>query len=308
MKKVILVDGNNLLYRSYYATAYNGNMMMNSKNFPTNALYGFVNMMNKIIDEEKPTYIMVAFDKGKTFRHDKYETYKAGRSETPDELKMQFPKAKEILDALGIKYYEIDNYEADDIIGTFASKISDNDEYAATIISSDKDLLQLITDDVEVKLLKTKDYIRMNKQVFIDTYGIEPIKMIDLKALMGDSSDNIPGVKGIGEKTALKLLTEYKSLENIYDNIDSIKGSVKDKLITYKDDAYMSKDLATIYKEVPLDINFDDIKYTNGDLDKINLIYNELEFYSLLKKNNEASKKVEKREEIVKIFEKHSFQ
>lgn len=303
MKKVILVDGNNLLYRSYYATAYNGNMMMNSKNFPTNALYGFVNMMNKIIDEEKPTYIMVAFDKGKTFRHDKYETYKAGRSETPDELKMQFPKAKEILDALGIKYYEIDNYEADDIIGTFASKISDNDEYAATIISSDKDLLQLITDDVEVKLLKTKDYIRMNKQVFIDTYGIEPIKMIDLKALMGDSSDNIPGVKGIGEKTALKLLTEYKSLENIYDNIDSIKGSVKDKLITYKDDAYMSKDLATIYKEVPLDINFDDIKYTNGDLDKINLIYNELEFYSLLKKNNEASKKIEKREEIVKIFE-----
>ena len=235
MKKVILVDGNNLLYRSYYATAYNGNMMMNSKNFPTNALYGFVNMMNKIIDEEKPTYIMVAFDKGKTFRHDKYETYKAGRSETPDELKMQFPKAKEILDALGIKYYEIDNYEADDIIGTFASKISDNDEYVATIISSDKDLLQLITDDVEVKLLKTKDYIRMNKQVFIDTYGIEPIKMIDLKALMGDSSDNIPGVKGIGEKTALKLLTEYKSLENIYDNIDSIKGSVKDKLITYKE-------------------------------------------------------------------------
>ena len=136
MEKVILIDGNNILFRSYYATAYNGNTMKNSKGFPTNALYGLVNMMNKIINEENPTHVMVAFDKGKTFRHDKYDTYKDGRMETPDELKMQFPKAKELVEAMGIKYFEIDNYEADDIIGTFAKKCNNNPNYNAVIISS----------------------------------------------------------------------------------------------------------------------------------------------------------------------------
>ena len=129
MKKIILVDGNNLLFRSFYATAYQGVIMKNSKGFPTNALYGFINMMNKIIKEENPSYIMVAFDKGKTFRHDKYEEYKAGRSETPDELKLQFPKAKEVLEAMGIKYYETDNYEADDIIGTLSKQIDEKEDY-----------------------------------------------------------------------------------------------------------------------------------------------------------------------------------
>ena len=204
MKKVILVDGNNLLFRSYYATAYSGNIMRNKKGFPTNGLYGFVNMINKIISEENPTYMAVAFDVGKTFRHENYDNYKAGRIETPDDLKKQFPKAKEILNAMGIKYLECDGYEADDIIGTLSKMIDDNDDYIATIVSSDKDLLQLISDDVTVKLLKTKDYIMMNRDTFYETYGIEPIKMIDLKSLMGDASDNIPGVKGIGEKTAKK--------------------------------------------------------------------------------------------------------
>ena len=209
MKKVILVDGNNLLFRSYYATAYSGNIMRNSKGFPTNGLYGFINMINKIINEENPSYIMVAFDKGKTFRHEKYKDYKTGRIETPEELKEQFPIAKELCLAMGIKYFEIDNYEADDIIGTFSKEIDINDDYIGTIVSSDKDLLQLISNDIDVKLLKSKDYIRMDEQVFIDTYGIKPIRMIDLKGLMGDPSDHIPGVKGIGEKTALKLLQEY---------------------------------------------------------------------------------------------------
>ena len=142
MDKIILVDGNNLLFRSYYATAYNGNFMKNSKGFPTNALFGFVNMINKIVAEEKPVYMIVAFDKGKTFRHDKYEDYKGGRIETPDELKMQFPIAKQLLTAMGIKYYEIDNYEADDIIGTFAKFCDIEERFIGTIISSDKDLLQ----------------------------------------------------------------------------------------------------------------------------------------------------------------------
>jgi len=288
-----MVDGNNLLFRSYYATAYNGNFMKNSKGFPTNALFGFVNMINKIIAEEKPVYIVVAFDKGKTFRHEKFDFYKGGRSETPDELKMQFPLAKELLTAMGIKYYEIDNYEADDIIGTFA-KYCDipEDNYEGLIVSSDKDLLQLISKQVEIKLLKSKDYIRYNEDSFKQEWGIDPINIIDLKALMGDPSDNIPGVKGIGEKTALKLLKEYKTLDGIYENIDSIKGSLHDKLVLDKDNAYMSYEIATIYKDVPMEINIPDIKYL-GPTENLAIMYEDLEFYSFLK-NIKKEEKLEK--------------
>lgn len=283
LKRAILIDGNNLLFRSYYATAYTGNTMKNSKGFPTNALFGFVNMMNKIINEENPEYIMVAFDKGKNFRHEKYDNYKAGRIETPKELLDQFPIAKEILKYMGIVSLEIDNYEADDIIGTFA-KMADLDKaYDATIISSDKDLLQLISDDVDVKLLKQKDYIMMNKNTFFKEYGIEPIRIIDLKALEGDKSDNIPGVKGVGEKTALNLLREYGTLENIYDNIDNIKGKLKDKLIADKDNAFFSKELATIYKDIDFDISFEDLKRKEIDEEKLYNLYEELEFYSFIK-------------------------
>lgn len=283
MKKIIMVDGNNLLFRSYYATAYTGNLMYNSKGFPTNAIYGFVNMINKIISEEKPEYMIVAFDKGKTFRHDRYEEYKAGRSETPDELQKQFPLAKDILTHMGIKYYEIDDYEADDIIGTFAQYCDIESEYIGTIISSDKDLLQLLSNDVDIKLLKQKDHIRYNGESFKEEFGIDPIKVIDLKALQGDPSDNIPGVKGIGEKTALKLLREYGSLDNVYNNIDNIKGKLRENLIADKDKAYLSYELATIVKDVPMEITIDDIKYKEGNLDELNRIYEELEFYSLLK-------------------------
>lgn len=285
VEKIILVDGNNLLFRSYYATAYNGNFMKNSKGFPTNGLFGFTNMINKIILEEKPVYMIVAFDKGKTFRHDKYEEYKGGRIETPNELKLQFPVAKELLTCMGIKYYEIDNYEADDIIGTFAEYCNKDSDYIGTIISSDKDLLQLISSDVDIKLLKTKDYIRYNEKTFFDDYGIEPKRIVDLKALMGDSSDNIPGVKGVGEKTALKLLQEYKTLDGIYENIDSIKGSLHDKLVSDKENAYKSYDLATIVRNVPVEINLEDIKYLGPNHTKLNELYDNLEFYSFKKKD-----------------------
>ena len=284
MKKIILVDGNNLLFRSFYATAYQGVIMKNSKGFPTNALYGFINMMNKIIKEENPSYIMVAFDKGKTFRHDKYEEYKAGRSETPDELKLQFPKAKEVLEAMGIKYYETDNYEADDIIGTLAKIVDEEDEFIATIVSSDKDLLQLISDEVTVKLLKQTGHIMMTREEFKNTYQVEPIRMIDLKALMGDSSDHIPGVKGIGEKTAISLISKYGSLDELYNNIDSVSGKTKEKLLADKYNAYMSYDLATIYREVPLDFTLDDCKYNPTDNSKFKELLEEFEFHSLLKK------------------------
>ena len=288
MEKIIMVDGNNLLFRSYYATAYNGNFMKNSKGFPTNALFGFTNMINKIVLEEKPVYIIVAFDKGKTFRHEKYADYKAGRIEMPDELRMQFPIAKELLGYMGIKSYEIDNYEADDIIGTF-SKYCDSKNYEGLIISSDKDLLQLINEDVSIKLLKTKDYIRYNPTTFKEDWGIEPKQIIDLKALMGDSSDNIPGVRGIGEKTAIKLLQEYGTLDNLYNNIGSIKGKMQEKLIEDKNNAYMSYELATINCEIPVEINLEDIKMQPKNSQKLNDIYEELEFYSFLKKEDKVA-------------------
>ena len=283
MKKIILVDGNNLMFRSYYATAYTGNFMKNSKGDPTNALYGFVSMINKIIEEEKPEYMVVAFDIGKNFRHEKYEQYKAGRIETPEELKVQMPRAKVLLDAMGIKHIEVENYEADDIIGTISKMAYDDKEFDALIVSSDKDLLQLINEEVEVKLLKTKGYIRYNPDSFEADYGIKPIRMIDLKALMGDPSDNVPGVKGIGEKTALKLLQEYGTLENIYENINRIKGALHDKLVNDKENAFFSKDICTICLEVPIKEKLEDLKYL-GPTDKLEEIYTNLEFYSLLKK------------------------
>ena len=292
MKKIIMIDGNNLMFRSYYATAYNGNFMNNSKGFPTNALFGFTNMIHKIINEEIPEYMIVAFDKGKTFRHEEYEGYKDGRVETPDELKKQFPKAKELLTAMGIKYYEIDGYEADDIIGTFAKFCDDDKDFIGTIVSSDKDLLQLISSDVDIKLLKQKDYIRYNEKTFEKDYGIKPINVIDLKALMGDPSDNIPGVKGVGEKTALKLLHEYKTLDGIYENIENIKGKIKEKLINDKENAYKSYHLATIIKEVPMQISIEDTKYQKEDKEKLKQIYEDLEFYSFLKK--EEKKEIKK--------------
>lgn len=307
MKKVILVDGNNLLFRSYYATAYTGNIMKNSKGFPTNAIYGFINMINKIISEEKPEYMMIAFDKGKTFRHDKYTSYKDGRSETPQELKDQFPVAKQICEAMGIHYFEIDNYEADDIIGTFAKKVNENPDFIATIVSSDKDLLQLITEEVDVKLLKQTGFIRMDRNLFKETYGVEPIGMIDLKALMGDASDNIPGVKGIGEKTAISLLSKYQTLDNLYNHIDEISGKTKEKLLLDKENAYMSQDIATIFCEVPINTDLENIHYHGMNALEYIQLLEELEFYSLIKKLDidkdmlESNRKKEVVQEEVKV-------
>ena len=282
MNKIVLVDGNNLLFRSYYATAYSGNFMNNSKGFPTNGLYGLVNMLNKIIKEENPKYMLVAFDKGKTFRHEEYKEYKEGRIKMPDDLAKQFVVAKELIPLMGIKCLEVENYEADDIIGTYSRLASENEDFDGLIVSSDKDLLQLINKENTVKLLKSKDYIMMDEKEFFKEYGITPDKMIDLKGLMGDSSDNIPGVKGIGEKTALKLLQKYDSIEGIYENIEDITGSTKDKLIEGKESAFMSKKIATIYKEVPVTYSLEELTYT-GPTEELKDMYNELEFYSFLK-------------------------
>ena len=294
MKKVILVDGNNLMFRSYFATAYSGSLMKNSKGQATNALYGFVNMINKIIMEEKPTYMVVAFDIGKNFRHEKYKDYKAGRNATPDDLKSQMPIARKLLDAMGIKYLEMEGYEADDIIGTLAKEADLDPEYDALIVSSDHDLLQLISPQVGMKMLKSKDATYYTKDSFKEEYGFEPIKIIDLKSLMGDSSDNIPGVKGIGEKTAMSLIQKYGSLDGVYEHIDEIKGKMKEKLDTDKDNAYFSFDLATIYRDVPLEIDLSDLSYDGPKIGELKEIYQELEFHSFLKNLNFDTKSEEK--------------
>lgn len=283
MKRLVLVDGNNLMFRAYFATAYSGSILRNSMGLPTNALYGFISMINKIITEEKPEYMVVAFDIGKNFRKEKYAFYKEGRNATPEDLKIQMPIARTILDGMGIKHLELAPYEADDIIGTLVNQAAKDVDFAPLIVSSDKDLLQLINFETEVKLLKQSDYIRYNEDSFKKEWGIDPIKIIDLKALMGDTSDNIPGVKGVGEKTALKLLQRYGSLDGIYENIDNIKGSIHEKLVNDKENAYMSFQIATIYQEVPLNVNFEDLRYLGSQPSLIDTL-KDLEFYSFIKK------------------------
>ena len=283
-KKIVLIDGNNLMFRAYFATAYTGNLMKNSKGLYTNALYGFTNMINKIINEENPEYLFVAFDKGKSFRHEEYKDYKAGRNKTPDELKMQLPYARDLLDKMGIKWFEVDNYEADDIVGTICKWADEDEGWDALLVTSDHDYLQLISDEVSIKLLRPKDFIKYDPKSFKEEYGIDPIKVIDLKALMGDSSDNIPGVPGVGEKTALKLLIEYGDLDGVYEHADEIKGKLGEKLRDNKESAYFSRRMATIYREVPIPYTFEDFKY-NGPTDELDDFFYDLEFYSLINKH-----------------------
>lgn len=304
MKKIILVDGNNLLFRSYYATAYSGSLMKNSKGFPTNALYGFVSMINKIIYEEKPEYMAVAFDIGKNFRAEKYAFYKDGRKETPNDLILQMPYARKILEGMGVPYFELAPYEADDIIGTLAKMVEEDPEFEGTIISSDRDLLQLVSNQLDMKLLKQKGFIKYNPETFYEDYKIEPIKIIDLKALAGDSSDNIPGVKGIGEKTALALLQEFESLEGIYEHLDSVKGKKKELLEKDQEMAFVSKEIATIYREVPLNVkDLEDIKYTKKETEELYHLYEELEFYSLLKDFDKPKKEIKNEYKMIEQIE-----
>ena len=229
MKKLLLIDGNSMLFRAYYATVY-GRMMKTSNGIPTNAVYGFITMINKAFDMIHPDMVLVAWDSGKpTFRHETYTEYKGTRKELDQELIVQFPIAREYLDAYGLQRYECDGIEADDIIGCMARQ---HPELEIHILSSDRDLLQLIDPTTDVYLMKKgiSEIEVMNEEKLMETMGIKPSQIIDLKALMGDSADNIPGVKGIGEKTALKLLKEYDTVDNVYAHIEEIKGKLKEKL------------------------------------------------------------------------------
>lgn len=282
--KVILIDGSSFMYKAYFALAVVGNFMKNSKGLCTNAIYTFINMMTSIL-KTNPKKILVAFDAGKkTFRHELFATYKDGRRPMDDEMRMQIPYIKKYLDLIGVARYEMPLYEADDIIGTLA-KEAESKGYKVSIYSSDKDLLQLITDNVTVYKSKKgiNDLEEYSKAHFIEEYGFDPIKMIDLKSLMGDPSDNLPGIKGIGEKTASKLIIEYGSIEGIIDNKDNIKGKMGDLIREHFNDAIMTKKMVTINNESPIEISVDDIDRKEESNELIDF-YKDLEFNSFLKR------------------------
>ncbi len=282
-KKILLLDGNSLAYRAFFALP----LLTNDNGIHTNAVYGFTMMLQNILAEEKPTHMLVAWDAGKTtFRHSTYGEYKGGRQKTPSELSEQFPYIRKLLEAYNIKQYELDNYEADDIIGTL-SKLGDAEESEVVIISGDKDLTQLATDHTTVFITRKgiTDIEKYTPAHIQDKYGIRPLQIIDMKGLMGDASDNIPGVPGVGEKTALKLLVEYGSVENVYKSIDQITAKkLKSNLTENESQAIMSKELATIEVNAPITVKIDELAYEGPTLDKVTSIYQELKFKTLLEK------------------------
>ncbi|PMC37071.1 DNA polymerase I [Bacillus sp. UMB0899] len=282
-KKLVLIDGNSIAYRAFFALP----LLNNDKGVHTNAIYGFTMILMKILEDEKPTHMLVAFDAGKTtFRHKTFQEYKGGRQKTPPELSEQFPFIRELLDAYQVSRYELENYEADDIIGTL-SRQAEKDGYEVKVISGDKDLTQLVTDNITVDITKkgitdvdsyTPDFVQ-------EKYGLTPEQIIDMKGLMGDTSDNIPGVPGVGEKTAIKLLTEFNTLENVLASIEKVGGKkLKEKLEENREQAIMSKKLATIDCEAPLTIALDEVHYEGFDSKKVTELFRELGFNSLLDK------------------------
>ena len=283
MNKLVLIDGNSLSFRAFYALP----LLSNHAGIHTNAVYGFAMLLEKIIKEEKTNHFLVAFDAGKTtFRHSKYSEYKGGRQKTPPELSEQFPYIRQLLDAYHIKRYELDNYEADDIIGTL-SRQADEADFETIIITGDRDLTQLATDNVTIYYTKkgVTDVDHYTPEFIAEKYqGLVPKQIIDMKGLMGDTSDNIPGVAGVGEKTAIKLLNQFESVEGVYEHIEEVTAKkLKEKLINSKADALMSKDLATINVHSPIEVSLEDTKLTLQDdtAEKIEL-FKKLEFKQLL--------------------------
>lgn len=285
MKEFILIDGNYWLFSSYYATAAMGNLMVNKDGIPTNAVFGFANRLENVL-KKNPAGIMVAFDaKGPTFRSKMLEDYKGTRKETPDELKCQFAIVREFLDAHQIPYYELEGYEGDDIIGTVATNAV-SEGYEVSIMTGDKDMMQLVSDHVSVykRNTKTKSDDKITPESFYEKYALKPDQMRDLLGLMGDSADNIPGIKGVGEKTALKLLHEYETIENMRDHIDELKGKLGEKIKENIDMGIQSKKIATILTDVPIDISLDECCYNGYEFNKLKAFYQKYDMNSLLKR------------------------
>jgi len=280
--KCLLIDGNSIINRAFYALP----PLTNGAGLHTNAVYGFTTMLLRIIEEEKPTHLLVAFDAGKrTFRHEEYGEYKGGRSKTPSELSEQFPLLKELLQAMNVKQFEIEGYEADDIIGTL-TKRADEEGIETVVVSGDKDMLQLASDKVRIALTrKGISETEMYDPAYIhEKYQLTPKQIIDLKGLMGDASDNIPGIPGVGEKTALKLLHQYGSVEGVLEHVEEIKGKMKETIKGHADSARMSKDIATIFREVPYDVGWDELTFEGFDPNGTKTMFQKLEFKSLLER------------------------
>ena len=282
MDKIILLDGNSLSYRAFYAMP----ALQNKSGLYTNSVYGFTLMLERMLEDIKPKYALAAFDKGKqTFRHKTYQEYKGTRDKTPSELVEQFGYVRELLDSYGIKYEEHFDYEADDIIGSYA-KLAEKAGLEVIIISGDKDLTQLASDNITIYYTRrgVTEVDHYTPEFINEKYGLSPEQIIDMKGLMGDKSDNIPGIAGIGEKTAIKLLAEYKTVENVLDNIDNISGKkLKERLAEGKEDALLSKELATIFTEVPVENKLEDLTFSENRSKKKEL-FEKLEFVSFLKK------------------------
>ncbi|MGX7030976.1 DNA polymerase I [Vagococcus zengguangii] len=285
--KLLLVDGNSVAFRAFFALYQSLSRFKNSSGLHTNAIYAFHNMILNVMEKENPTHMLVAFDAGKTtFRHETFEEYKAGRSKTPSEFKEQMPYIREMCTALGIKYYELENYEADDIIGTLAKGVS-KDEFEVVVLSGDKDLTQLAEEHirVEVTVKGVSELESYTPEHIREKYGLEPMQIVDMKGLAGDSSDNLPGVTGIGEKTAITLLKEYGSVEGVYEHIDEMKKSKrKENLINDREQALMCKQLATINIHTPIEVTVDELKYEGKDLEKLVALYKEMDFKTFLSK------------------------
>lgn len=296
MENIVVIDGNFWLFSCYYATAAMGNLMVNKDGVPTNAVYGFANRLEHLL-KQNPEYLIVAFDaKGKTFRSDLLEEYKGTRKETPQELICQFSIVREFLDAHHIPYIELEGYEGDDIIGTISKKAS-NQDMSVAIYTNDKDMMQLINDKVVQykKPQKTNEYEIVTLESFYDKYQLQPDQMRDLLGLMGDSADNIPGIPGIGEKTALKLLHQYGSIENLKEHMDELKGKMGEKVRNNIDLGLLSKKIATIVTDAPVDLDLDNWKYTGYDYDQLASFYRRYDMNSLLKRMSISKEKKEEK-------------
>lgn len=288
--KLLLVDGNSVAFRAFFALHNSLERFKNTNGLHTNAIYAFHTMFENVMAKEQPTHVLVAFDAGKTtFRTEMYEEYKGGRSKTPGEFREQMPYIRQLITALGVQYYELENYEADDIIGTLANKV-DKDLFDVVVLSGDRDLTQLATKDIKVDITVkgVSEIESYTPEHVAEKYdGLTPLQIIDMKGLAGDASDNIPGVTKIGEKTAIKLLKEYGSVEGVYEHIDEMKQSkMKENLINDKEIALLSKKLATIHLEAPVDVAIDRLKYEGKNLDLLVPFYKEMNFNSFLEKLN----------------------
>lgn len=284
--KLLLIDGSSVAFRAFFALYNQIDRFKSPTGLHTNAIYGFNLMLDHMMKRIEPTHILVAFDAGKTtFRTEMYADYKAGRAKTPDEFREQFPFIRQMLDAMGVKHYELDRYEADDIIGTLDKMAERTDiPFDVIIVSGDKDLIQLTDENTVVEISKkgVAEFEEFTPAYLMEKMGITPTQFIDLKALMGDKSDNIPGVTKIGEKTGLKLLIEHGSLDGIYENIDSMKASkMKENLIADKEKAFLSRTLATIDTQAPIEIGLDDIVYQGPKVDELGQFYDDMGFKQL---------------------------